>query len=269
MQKFLLLSLVLGFSMRSFGADFLPKESNQEFKCKTEIQKELEKVFSKNQPHWERTADPSFDTQAFRTSTAQVGEWYELQIREKETPKLLFYSSTKTSESTRSKKCKAKNIMGPGLEISKKEKGADAESFSDVDLGKLLTDKKTALIYVWSPRMGYSITEFTRVRALAERRKMEFIPVLDPAVNVNEARAAMKKAGVDIKVKSASSEREPSAVELYKKLNSVELYMRNATLHFPTVYMTTNGKIHDRRLIGVLGNDDLNKSLDEMTGDLK
>lgn len=143
------------------------------------------------------------------------------------------------------------------------------DSFNDFDFEKILSEKKTAMIYLWSPRMVYSVSEFTRMRALAEKRNMEFVPVLDPMADSQEAKEAMKKAGVDFQMKTAALQREPSSINLYRKLNSVELFMRNGTLHFPTVFVTANGKIHSRRLIGVLTNDDLNSSLDQMTGDLK
>lgn len=269
MQKLLIASFVLGLSLRSFGADVLPKDSYTDYKCKAEVQTELAKIFAGNAPAWERTADPSFDTQSFRTPMLKVGEWYELQITEKGMPKLLFYSSVKTSTWNWNKTCKAANIKGPGLEFFKTTAGAKNETYGDADLTKLMGDKKTAMIYMWSPRMVYSVTEFTRVRALAEKRKMEFIPVLDPMVDVKEARAALKKAGIDFQIKTASSQREPSSVALYKRMNSVELYMRSGTLHFPTIFLTSNGKLHSRRLVGVLTNQDLNTSLDEMTGELK
>lgn len=269
MQKLLIVSFVLSLSLRSFGADVLPKDSYTDYKCKSEVQMELAKIFAGNAPVWERTADPSFDTQAFRAPMAKVGEWYELQITEKEMPKLLFYSSAKMSTWSWNKTCKAANTKGPGLEFFKASAGSKSEIYTDADLAKLMSEKKTAMIYMWSPRMVYSVTEFTRVRALAEKRKMEFIPVLDPMVDVKEARAALKKAGIDFQIKTANSQREPSSIALYKRMNSVELYMRNGTLHFPTVFLTSNGKMHSRRLVGVLTNQDLNTSLDEMTGELK
>lgn len=269
MQKLLFMSFMLGLSLRSFGADILPKDSSPDFKCKTEVQKELEKVFSGVSPDWERTADPSFDTQAFRAPTAKTGEWYELQIAEKETPKLFFYSSAKNATSSWSKTCKLATTKKPGLEFFKLTGNDKSEIYGDADLAKLMADKKTAMIYMWSPRMVYSVTEFNRMRALAEKRKMEFVPVLDPMVDIKEARAAMKKAGIDFQIKTANSQREPSSIALYKRMNSVELYMRNGTLHFPTVFLTANGKMHSRRIIGVMTNDGMNASLDEMMGELK
>ncbi len=269
MQKLLFMSCMLGLSLRSFGADILPKDLSQGFNCKTEVQKELEKFFVGVSPDWERTADPSFDTQAFRTPTAKTGEWYELQITEKGIPKLFFYSSAKNFTSSWSQTCKVATTKMPGLGFFKLTGSDKSEIYGDADLAKLIAGKKTAMIYVWSPRMVYSVTEFPRMRALAEKRKMEFVPVLDPLVSIKEARAAMKKAGIDVKVKMTIAQREPSSVALYKRLNSVELYMRNGTLHFPTVFLTANGKVHSRRVIGVMTNDGMNESLDEMMGELK
>ncbi|MNY44953.1 hypothetical protein D3C86_1800230 [compost metagenome] len=78
----------------------------------------------------------------------------------------------------------------------------------------------------------------------------------------------MKKAGLEIQVKMGSA-REPSSVDMFKQIGSVDLYMRNGTLHFPSMFLVSNGKIHSRRLVGVMTSDDINQSLDEMTKDLK
>ncbi len=266
-------ALILGFmfcgSLSCFADVFLPKVAYQNFKCQKEAEKVLRVVFAENEPKWERVADADFETQAFRAPTSKTGEWYEFHISENNTPELFFYSLAKTSTSQWTKSCKLLTKQGPGFEFFKAAPGDKEASFTDQDLAKLIHSKKNAVIYLWSPRMVYSVTEFARLRAVIEKRKMEFVPVLDPMVETAEARAAMKKAGVELGVKIAALSREPSSVSFYKRLSSVDLYMRNGTLHFPTMFVVSKGKIHPRRIVGILSDDGLNKSLDEWMAEIK
>lgn len=266
MQSILFLGLILGLSARSSAADFLPRDTYKQFNCRSAVQTELKKSFAKTQPHWERTADPDFETHAYRTPTAKTGEWFEFRVTDHKVPSLHFYSLHGTRQFSWGEKCKMAVKSGSGIEFNKSE---GTEAFTDGSLETLLNKKTTALIYVWSPRMTYSVTEFSRMQELAHHRKMEFIPVLDPMADLAEAKAAMDKNSGDIHLKSADAEREPQSVSSFQQLGSVELYMRNATLHFPTAYLVSNGKIHSTRLVGVLTNDDLNQTLDQMTKELK
>lgn len=266
MHKILLFSCLLTFSLSAGANDLLPGDLPAKIKCQKQLQTQIKKVFGTKVPVWKKNADLNFDTQVFR-SPAEVGEWYELRLTEKKAPQLHFYSLEKTAEFNWNKSCKMKEKKGPGFAFSNTP-AVPGETFSDSDLKQLLEVKGKGLIYIWSPRMVYSVTEFARFRALAEKKKMEFIPILDHNADVAEAKAALEKAGA-IKVRSASVDREPSSVNFYRKLNSVELYMRNANLHFPTMYIYNEGKLNPHRLTGVLTDEGFNQAADEWLGELK
>jgi len=261
-MKYIILGLLLTVSGHVFAADYLPEDSYKDFKCQKEVLTQLKNFFPTT-PQWDRVADVSFDTQAFRASN-EVGEWYELHVAEKDMPSVTFFSTAKMAEYKWDDKCHMTKAPGPGFEFFKQNKKHPIENFSDADLKRVLKTNKKGVIYIWSPRMVYSVTEFTRFKTQIEKKGFEFIPVLDHAVAADEAMAALKKAGVEFKVRTAANVREPSSVDYYKRLNSVELYMRNANLHFPTLFVYGNGKLQSRRIVGVMTNEGIGKSIDEI-----
>lgn len=260
----LLLSMVTAICL---AAEVLPKGSYSGLKCQKELSRQLRKVFKNSKPLWMRQVDTDFETQAYRSRTEKVGEWYELRLTEKQYPKLLFYSAKKTVNYDWDKACKLSEKTGPGFELFALSKNAD-EFLTDSDLESLLKVHKKGVIYMWSPRMTYSVTEFKRFRETLQKKNLTFIPILDPFAEVQEAKEALKKAGVELPGRLADQRREPSSFELYRRLNSVDLYMRNVTLHFPTFIVFKNGQLHPHRLVGVLTDEGLNQAVDEQLGDL-
>ncbi|HEY1079181.1 MAG TPA: hypothetical protein VGE46_03755, partial [Bdellovibrio sp.] len=69
-----------------------------------------------------------------------------------------------------------------------------------------------------------------------------------------EAKAAAKKINVDFKG---------------RKLASVDLYMMEGTLHYPSVFVFGNGKINPHRMIGVLPAETLSQYIDTYMGEIK
>ncbi len=266
-MKILIAILPLIFSAQAATASYLPEDIYKNIKCQKELQSHLGSLFSKD-PKWERTVDTSFDTQAFRASE-KIGEWYELRVTEGKPPAINFVSTKKGTEYSWSESCALATKTLSGFEFFKQSKKNLIDNFSDEDLVQTLQTNKTGVIYVWSPRMVYSVTEFFRVRALVQKKGYEFIPVLDHSATVQEAKDAMKTLGGELKLHVASLQREPSSVGPYKKLNSVELYMRNSSLHFPVIYMYSKGQLHPRRIVGVLTDKGLDLAMTEWLGELK
>lgn len=267
MQKTLLVCILLGLCWQASAANMLPKNPPKALKCQKALQTQLKKSFGKKTPEWEQNVDADFETQVFR-APVETGEWYELRWASKKTPQLFFYSSAKTGEYSWDSKCKLKETQGPGMEFLKTPQDAGT-SFTDADLKRLLQEKKQGVIYLWSPRMTYSVTEFNRFRKVIAEKNIEFIAVLDHNADVREAKDALQKAGVEIPLRTSSTGREPSSVHLFRQMNSVELYMRNSNLHYPTMYVFKNGQMNPRRIVGVLTDQDIGKAVDEWMGDLK
>lgn len=265
-MKKLIAILPLIFSAQVAAAGYLPEDIFKNFKCQKELQSHLGSLFSKD-PKWERTVDISFDTQAFRASE-KIGEWYELHVPEGKSPEIHFISSKKGTEYSWNKNCELATKTLPGFKFFEQSNKNPVDNFSDEDLAQTLKTHKTGIIYIWSPRMVYSVTEFFRVRALVLKKGYEFIPVLDHSVPVQEAKDAMKALGGELKLQVANLQREPSSLSTYKKLNSVELYMRNSSLHFPAIYIYSKGHLHPRRIVGVLTDNGLDLAMTEWLGEL-
>lgn len=266
-MKLVITYLCMAFTTHVASAGYLPQDIYKNLKCQNELQNHLRGLFSK-EPKWDRTVDISFDTQAFRASE-KLGEWYELYAAEGKTPKINLVSTKRGIEYSWNNACELSTKAISGFEFFKQNKKKPIDSFSDEDLEQALKTNKTGVIYVWSPRMVYSVTEFSRVRALVLKRGYEFIPVLDHSADVQEAKEAMKTLEKEIKINLAGLQRRPTSVDSYKKLNSVELYMRNSSLHFPTIYIYSKGQLHPRRIIGVLTDSGLDLAMSEWLGELK
>ena len=240
----------------------VPEEFFPNGKCQKQFEAQLQKFFPKTQPQWSRVVDPHFNTRAFRAATDKIGEWHEVHSVEKSAPKAFFYTPTTITEFQWNKNCVLKKKSGPGIEFFPKDT-AKSEAFKDSDLANILKTQKSGVIYLWSPRMVYSVTEFNRVRELAKSKNLEFIPVYDNNVTPSDASAALKAGGVDIPSRGLAS------ADLYRRLQSVDLYMRNGTLHFPTIFVFGKGQVHPRRLVGVLNSHDLGLAIDEWQKELQ
>jgi hypothetical protein len=123
------------------------------------------------------------------------------------------------------------------------------------------------MIYLWSPRYVYSVKDFQIFRDAAAKKGMEFIAVLDPQVSVEEAQAAVEKTNQEMK----PTKRKMASLETFKgrKLASVELFMRDGMVHYPTVFVVKNGKMNPHGLPGILTPPLLSKLLDQRMGDIK
>lgn len=230
-------------------------------KCTKEISAALKTVFAEKTPVWTATLDADINTKVFRAST-QIGEWVEF-FSSTATTRLVLISTEKSKSLQWDNNCKMTEKISGGMQFSSPQ---PKSAFQDSDLKKILASQKKGIFYLWSPRMVYSVTEFQRYAETAQKLGLEFIPLLDPNVSSAEARASLQK----IKPKApnrklASQKNNP----FDKKMQSLELYMRNGTLHFPSVFVFNNGQLHPERLIGVLSPFDLENLIQTRLKDLK
>lgn len=243
MKSLFLILAVLSYQSAQGQTLLIPTPFRAPIPCQKQVSAFLKNEFSKDGIQWERVVDQDSQTQVYRASR-DLGHWYELQVSEKNPPKIFYISSKLNKNFEWNKKtCAMTQSEGRGLMFKQETAGArPADSapesfFTDSDLKNLVASGKSGVIYVWSPRMVYSVTEFRVFRDVAKKLNIEFVPVLDPFVHESEARGAAKSVQAEFKG---------------RRLASVDLYMRNSTLHFPTVFVYGNGKINSRRVIGVL-----------------
>ncbi|HXH29599.1 MAG TPA: hypothetical protein VNJ01_02190 [Bacteriovoracaceae bacterium] len=218
-MKKIILSVFAVWSLE--GSAKLPPHL-QGMTCEKEILSVLAKQGAADS--WVRTVDPGANVMAFRTPTKSVGRWVEIQSFPN--PYLMILEPTKSKVYEWDAKTCATLKLGDVAGVPfKKAKPSD---FTDAKLAGLMEDDKKALIYIWSPTMTYSVTEMHTFEKVAKDMNLEFIPVLD--YRVTEKRA-----------KEVVEGRSP-AVKL-NRFSSIELYMRQGALHFPSSFVVSHGKI--------------------------
>lgn len=227
MKRFILFTGIM-LSAQAMAA--LVPEPLFSMSCRTDIEKVLKKHQSKDR--WVRTIDPQKGVFSFRTPTKEIGKWIELQTFPD--PYVFFFESKSTKVYQWSgKDCVLLNdTTNRPLEfLVGKKKG-----FTDAALKTYVEADVPAMIYIWSPSMVYSMSEMKVFRKVAESLEMKFVPLLDFGENAENA-------------KKLISGYEPN-LEI-KKVQSVELYMREGTTHFPSTYIAGYGRISNR-IFGVM-----------------
>lgn len=125
----------------------------------------------------------------------------------------------------------------PGCEEKNLGTRAGTQSFSDLDLGKLLLDNpKGGLVYIWSPHMSLSVTEVSALREL--KLTYPVTVILDPKADRGLATAV------------ARANRLPASY--LQTLDSVVLQNADITIHYPSIVFYKQGKII-RRIPGYNG----------------
>lgn len=215
--------------------------------CRKEIERTLTKAGSKDK--WVRTVDPQKDVQAYRSRTKEFAKWVEVQSFEN--PYLFVYETSKTRvyQWDKSNCSVLINSDTKPMNILKRNNN----SFTDKSLQALLTAGKRAMIYIWSPTMVYSMKEMHVFKKVAESLGLEFIPVLEFYSSIEEA----KKIFASYKL-----------IIPYQKLNSLELYMREGTIHFPISFIVANKRISSR-IFGAMSEIELTQAVAKELADLQ
>lgn len=207
--------------------------------CSDELEKFLaaqKSPVAHNKEAWIKQPSPNENEDVFRLPTNQFGAWVEVHLFKNKEPIIFTITNQKVLKNHFDLKCQVQTSEDKGFDFSKSHADASMTFLTDEKLMKMLISKKRTLIYIWSPEMVYSAENLPKYKKTAEELKIDFLPVLDPRANTND---------------------HISQAKLYKfektkhKLNSVELFMRNATLHFPTVFLIRNQKLSDFRISGV------------------
>lgn len=217
---------------------------------------------------WIRQVDPEPRVTAFRSPTRKLGSWTELRsapgllvLRVIDAKRTRSYRFVRSGSGCKRTLTESATPHHPGLAT---------EGFTDQDLARLLGRKSKALIYVWSPRMVYSLTFLDIFRQTAAKKGLQFIALMDPRVETKVATLAAAKAGMSLM--NPKSERM-LASEAYPdntlKLASFELFMRNPTIHFPTSFVISDGQIAAMRILGVKTEPFIEANIDAMLESLK
>lgn len=220
------LSLFLSLSLK---ADLPPKLSS--ISCGVVIEKTLKTL--KSTDKWIETVNPQLGIFAFRSPTEEMAKWVEIQSFPN--PYLFYFEPHKSKVFQWNGKTCAPLINSETKPFSFLRK-SDVHSFTDEKLQKLVNDKKNSMIYIWSPTMVYSMSEMATFKKVAKELDLNFVPVLD----FNES--------LDVAKKLISGYKPEIEMQ---KFQSLELFMREGTIHFPSTYLVGNKNISPR-IFGVL-----------------
>jgi len=209
-------------------------------KCGEQLTAEIENRKSLNT--WVEQGPAEIDGRNFRTPTSDFGRWLELNISAVGLVTLLDVNNTKKEVIAFTPDCKKRSDARLGMDFSFTHYDSGATWFDDKKLEKLVSSGRTGLIYVWSPEMVYSAQYYKYFRDTAKKMGIKFTAVIDPRSKAQDIDRAVQRFGIP-----------PENL----KLNSVEIYMRNATVHYPTSVVYAHGKMSPTVIVGVMQKKDI------------
>jgi hypothetical protein len=111
-----------------------------------------------------------------------------------------------------------------------------ADSWTDARLGEVVDTGKKGFVYLWSPHMPYSIKGLNELPQLKKKLGAEIVVMLDPAAHERDAVAVVRQ--------------YKFPKEYLARFNSMELYMRDALIHAPSMLPFGSKKLGTRLLPG-------------------
>ncbi len=203
---------------------------------------------------WIEQAPKVTGSRTFRTPTKQIGNWLEIEVAASGAVTLYTIGELVSKETSWNANCATKAAVHPGLgTVLAKDGDTSIKSFTDTNLEELLAKNGSGVIYVWSPGMSFSAKFLKAYRAWAKSKKMDFAIVVDPRATMREVLAAENTYGF-------SWERV--------RMNSVDLYMRSTTIHFPTALVFKDGRIHRSEIVGVMSVHDFESEVQKRLSSL-
>lgn len=226
----------LMYSIYSFGSQTPVINPLEASKCEKSVSSFFRENLSLND--WRRVSDLDTNIKVYRSPTKKIGQWIEYNTDNNNTTHIVSSDGIRKVDFD-PKTCLQKNSTAPQKDaIFLTSTGS---RFSDADLSKILRAKKNALIYVYSPKMTYSAKNIDTFVSIAKKLKLQFVPLVSSTVSASEFEHDLGK-------------KFPFK---YKRLNSVELTMREMQVHFPTSLVVYNGKIIEPTIVGVMQSKDL------------
>lgn len=180
---------------------------------------------------WVEVAPNTPGAPVFRSPTKTTGIWIQLETRPDKSQQFRRVSASSVDTVLFQSDCQKQAH-------SKKnsQRGYNAQAFTDAHLEKIRLSKTPSLIYLWSPNMIYSVKKSHIFRKAAQSLKMDFVPIMDSRASEQFGRTLASAANADLPIKTNES---------------LDLKMREATVHYPSVLVIANGKISRKPIVGV------------------
>jgi hypothetical protein len=203
------------------------------FVCAPEALKTLAQwqVADASRSDWKKEAANS-PIQIYRTHGQALGEWVDLEILSNHETKLehLFPDGKKEVVFYQKQNCDRAQwtVQTPPTKSSIENKSGLAK-FTDQDLAKLLADQKNGILYIWSPNMSLSQKGVHDIAASAKDLGLNLTYLMDPVADEGYAREFIKKQNLP--------------KEATRRVASLEIGGRGATLHYPSLMLYRDGKV--------------------------
>ncbi|MBD64955.1 MAG: hypothetical protein CME62_07090 [Halobacteriovoraceae bacterium] len=156
------------------------------------------------------------------TPTKSLGKWIIAEFKNNQV-KLSLRTDFDQLEVKLAKNCQKE------IGLHKLKRRQQQDSFQKEDLAQLLQKNEKGMIYIWSPHMPLSIAGIKEIKKAAKKTKMPVTILLDQNVSREFAKKTLKSHGLS---------------ESYlKSYNTIELALRGASLHLPSVLLYKNHQI--------------------------
>lgn len=214
------LSFVLFFWQFPATASILPKDF-QEFPCAKSMDQTVQGWGSLGQ--WQKHLSAKGQIELWSPSNA-IGSW--IQIEKTREGKL---HARKLSPSIMLEALWLQNNCLPAIAPTPLSRKIVANEFNDMHLKKLVDEKKTGIIYLWSPQMPLSIQGVNNIIKATKQQQLNLTVLLDSNADLAQAK------------KMQEENKWPTS--FLARANSLELEMRNAFIHFPNLLFYSHQKM--------------------------
>lgn len=190
--------------------------------CQKEVEQKVKEM--NIQSKWVRFigAEPgSFSYKA----PISIGQWAQVSVDKKG----ITVSKMTETNAVSSRYVDESCVPQIAIQAVPKDSIPPKNSLSDVELKKIVDSGASGIIYIWSPHMSLSPVGFHHIQATAKKLGVELHAFVDPRANTEVVAKVAKKARIP-----ASSQ---------KPMQSFDLTMRGATLHYPATFTYKNGKL--------------------------
>jgi hypothetical protein len=228
----------------AYGLSF---SSPEIINCKSEVDMKISEVLQLKSENirWIK-AEPMMSDQVWRIKGSKFGWWVEVVVKDKLVKKIIAMNPDQVLEISLDHKCKSAKKKIEKITPAYRSNFANHLKINDTKLQKIITETQNGLIYIWSPKMRYSVEQYDLFEKYAKKNKLHFMALLDPIYNFEDI--------FDLNHKSI----KPSSVY---QLDSIELFYRDATIHYPTTFIYLSGSLIDKTLVGAYSEKQLQKEI--------
>ena len=228
LNAFLSVGALYGLTVSPSRANGLPLPASAA--CRTEILRVVKRWGSLEQ--WKELPASAAAQQSFHSPTATFGTWVEVHFGTSESTVLRISSRSQVGAHWTAPGCAAELAVRTD-HIFQNEGPGD---LTDTELASVLRERKTGVIYIWSPQMGLSLRGVREIQAAAKALNLPITYVLDSHADGRASRAPAAQAGI------------PN--QSVRGNRSLELIYRGGELHFPAVFVYSHGALTASMLPG-------------------